>query len=145
MSSLSDAISTSKSYLPVTHIINTISLQLSSLLATKLGLELLKKDETVQLHIEDIKNLDFIKQFPLVSNLDEIEDEEEKLIEIGKALNQIDEEGNPIVYQEDTENVNFPEGTIVISDPELIEQQENTPQIDTESEISVAFQTNNNY
>ena len=62
-------------------------------------------------HIEDIKNLDFIKQFPLVSNLEEIEEEEEKLIEIGKALNQIDEEGNPIIYQEDTENVNFPEGT----------------------------------
>ena len=90
--------------------------------------------QCVGYHIEDIKNLDFIKQFPLVSNLDEIEDEEEKLIEIGKALNQIDEEGNPIIYQEDTENVNFPEGTIVISDPELIEQQANTTQIDTGSE-----------
>jgi penicillin-binding protein 1A len=95
--------------------------------------------QCVGYHIEDIKNLDFIKQFPLVSNLDEIEDEEEKLIEIGKALNQIDEEGNPIVYQEDTENVNFPEGTIVISDPELIEQQANTTQIDTESETQYIF------
>ena len=95
--------------------------------------------QCVGYHIEDIKNLDFIKQFPLVSNLDEIEDEQEKLIEIGKALNQIDEEGNPIVYQEDTENVNFPEGTIVISDPELIEQQANTTQIDTESETQYIF------
>ena len=95
--------------------------------------------QCVGYHIEDIKNLDFIKQFPLVSNLDEIEDEEEKLIEIGKALNQIDEEGNPIIYQENTENVNFPEGTIVISDPELIEQQANTTQIDTESETQYIF------
>ena len=95
--------------------------------------------QCVGYHIEDIKNLDFIKQFPLVSNLDEIEDEQEKLIEIGKALNQIDEEGNPIIYQENTENVNFPEGTIVISDPELIEQQANTTQIDTESETQYIF------
>ena len=95
--------------------------------------------QCVGYHIEDIKNLDFIKQFPLVSNLDEIEDEEEKLIEIGKALNQIDEEGNPIIYQENTENVNFPEGTIVISDTELIEQQANTTQIDIESETQYIF------
>jgi len=95
--------------------------------------------QCVGYHIEDIKNLDFIKQFPLVSNIDEIEDEQEKLIEIGKALNQIDEEGNPIIYQEDTENINFPEGTIVISNPELIEQQANTTQIDTESETQYIF------
>ena len=95
--------------------------------------------QCVGYHIEDIKNLDFIKQFPLVSNIDEIEDEEEKLIAIGKALNQIDEEGNPIIYQENTENVNFPEGTVVISDPELIEQQANTTQIDTESETQYIF------
>ena len=95
--------------------------------------------QCVGYHIEDIKNLDFIKQFPLVPNLDEIENEEEKLIEIGKALNQIDEEGNPIVYQEDTDNVNFPEGTVVISDPELIEQQANTTQIDIESETQYIF------
>ncbi len=95
--------------------------------------------QCVGYHIEDIKNLDFIKQFPIVSNLYEIEDEEEKLIEIGKALNQIDEEGNPIIYQENTENVNFPVGTIVISDSELIEQQANTTQIDTESETQYIF------
>ena len=95
--------------------------------------------QCVGYHIEDIKNLDFIKQFPIVSNIDEIADEEEKLIEIGKALNQIDEEGNPIIYQEDPENVNFPEGTIVISDPELIQQQVNTTQIDTKSETQYIF------
>ena len=95
--------------------------------------------QCVGYHIEDIKNLDFIKQFPIVSNIDEIADEEEKLIEIGKALNQIDEEGNPIIYQEDSENVNFPEGTIVISDPELIQQQVNTTQIDTKSETQYIF------
>ena len=95
--------------------------------------------QCVGYHIEDIKNLDFIKQFPLVSNLDELEDEEEKLIEIGKALNQIDEEGNPIIYQENTDNINFPEGTVVITDPELIEQQANTTQIDTESETQYIF------
>ena len=95
--------------------------------------------QCVGYHIEDIKNLDFIKQFPLVSNLDEIEDEQEKLIEIGKALSQIDEEGNPIVYQENIENVNFPDGTIVITDPELIEQQSNTTQIDIESETQYIF------
>jgi penicillin-binding protein 1A len=95
--------------------------------------------QCVGYHIEDIKNLDFIKQFPIVSNIDEIADEEEKLIEIGKALNQIDEEGNPIIYQENPENVNFPEGTIVISDPELIQQQVNTTQIDTKSETQYIF------
>ena len=95
--------------------------------------------QCVGYHIEDIKNLDFIKQFPLVSNLDEIEDEQEKLIEIGKALSQIDEEGNPIVYQENIENVNFPDGTVIITDPELIEQQSNTTQIDIESETQYIF------
>mgnify|MGYP001162648497 FL=1 len=95
--------------------------------------------QCVGYHIEDIKNLDFIKQFPLVSNLDELEDEKEKLIEIGKALNQIDEEGNPIIYQENTDNINFPEGTVVITDLELIEQQANTTQIDIESETQYIF------
>ena len=95
--------------------------------------------QCVGYHIEDIKNLDFFKQFPLVSNLDEIEDEEKKLIEIGKVLNQIDEDGNPIIYQENVDNVDFPEGTVVITDPELIEQQANTTQIDIESETQYIF------
>ena len=95
--------------------------------------------QCVGYHIEDIKNQDFFKQFPLVSNLDEIEDEEKKLIEIGKVLNQIDEDGNPIIYQENIDNVDFPEGTVVITDPELIEQQANTTQIDIESETQYIF------
>jgi penicillin-binding protein 1A len=95
--------------------------------------------QCVGYHIEDIKNIDFIKQFPLVSNLDELEDNSEKLIEIGKALNQIDEDGNPIIYQLDASGVNFPEGTVVITDPELIEQQANTTQINIEGETQYIF------
>ena len=95
--------------------------------------------QCVGYHIEDIKNIDFFKQFPLVSNLDELEDSSEKLIEIGKALNQIDEDGNPIIYQLDTSGVNFPEGTVVITDPELIEQQANTTQINIEGETQYIF------
>ena len=95
--------------------------------------------QCVGYHIEDIKNIDFFKQFPLVSNLDELEDNSEKLIEIGKALNQIDEDGNPIIYQLDASGVNFPEGTVVITDPELIEQQANTTQINIEGETQYIF------
>ena len=95
--------------------------------------------QCVGYHIEDLKNSDFMKQFPLVSDLDEIEDEIEKLTEIGKALNQLDEEGNPIIYQEDIEGVEFPEGTTVVQDPELIEDQANTTQIDIESETQYIF------
>lgn len=95
--------------------------------------------QCVGYHIEDIKNIDFMKQFPLTSNLEELEEESEKLLEIGKALNQFDEEGNPIIYQENTEGVEFSEGTTVIKDPELIEQQANTTQIDIESETQYIF------
>ena len=90
--------------------------------------------QCVGYHIEDLKNADFMKQFPITSNLDEIEDESEKLIEIGKALNQFDEDGNAIIYQEVTDGIEFPEDTVVISDIKLIEQQANTTQIDIESE-----------
>ena len=95
--------------------------------------------QCVGYHIEDLKNSDFMKQFPLVSDLDEIEDEIEKLTEIGKALNQLDGEGNPIIYQEDIEGVEFPEGTTIVQDPELIEEQANTTQIDIESETQYIF------
>ena len=95
--------------------------------------------QCVGYHIEDIKNIDFFKQFPLVSNLDELQDNSEKLIEIGKALNQIDEDGNTIIYQLDTSGVNFPEDTVVITDPELIEQQANTTQINIEGETQYIF------
>ena len=95
--------------------------------------------QCVGYHIEDIKNIDFFKQFPLISNLDEIEDNSEKLLEIAKALNQIDEDGNAIIYQLDTTGVNFPEGTVVITDPELIELQANTTQINIEGETQYIF------
>ena len=95
--------------------------------------------QCVGYHIEDIKNIDFFKQFPLVSNLDELNDNSEKLIEIGKALNQIDEDGNAIIYQLDTSGVNFPEDTLVITDPVLIEQQANTTQINIEGETQYIF------
>ena len=95
--------------------------------------------QCVGYHIEDLKNADFMKQFPITSNLDEIEDESEKLIEIGKALNQFDEDGNAIIYQEDTDGVEFPEDTVVISDIKLIEEQANTTQIDIESETQYLF------
>ena len=95
--------------------------------------------QCVGYHIEDIKNIDFFKQFPLVSNLDELEDNSEKLIEIGKALNQIDDDGNAIIYQLETSGVNFPEGTVIITDPELIEQQKNTTQINIEGETQYIF------
>ena len=95
--------------------------------------------QCVGYHIEDIKNIDFFKQFPLVSNLDELEDNSEKLIEIGKALNQIDEDGNAIIYQLDTSGVNFPEDILVITDPVLIEQQANTTQINIEGETQYIF------
>ncbi len=95
--------------------------------------------QCVGYHIEDIKNIDFFKQFPLISNLDEIEDNSEKLLEIAKALNQIDEDGNAIIYQLNTTGVNFPEGTIVITDPELIKLQANTTQINIEGETQYIF------
>ncbi len=95
--------------------------------------------QCVGYHIEDIKNIDFFKQFPLISNLDEIEVNSEKLLEIAKALNQIDEDGNAIIYQLDTTGINFPEGTVVITDPELIELQANTTQINIEGETQYIF------
>ncbi len=95
--------------------------------------------QCVGYHIEDIKNIDFFKQFPLISNLDEIEDNSEKLLEIAKALNQVDEDGNAIIYQLDTTGVNFPEGTVVITDPKLIELQANTTQINIEGETQYIF------
>ena len=55
-------------------------------------------------HIDEIKNKDFIEQFPLAEGLDDIEEESDKLLEIGKALNQFDEEGLGIIYSEN-ENI----------------------------------------
>ena len=90
-------------------------------------------------HVEDIKNKDFIDQFPLAINLDDFPEEKEKLIELGKALGQIDENGNQIIYQANIEGVNFPEGTVVISDIQKIENQNNLIQINIESDSQSVF------
>ena len=89
--------------------------------------------ECVGYHIEDIKNKDFIEQFPIVDGLDDLEDENEKLLAIGKALNQYDEEGNPIIYTTN-ENIDIDENQLVINDEQLIEEQNNLIQIDLEKE-----------
>ena len=81
-------------------------------------------------HVEEIKNKDFIKQFPLGLNLDELETEEEKIMEIAKALGQYDSEGNLIIYRELEEGEEIPEDQVIIFDPELIENQLNLTQID---------------
>ena len=90
-------------------------------------------------HVEDIKNKDFIDQFPLAINLDDFPEEKEKLIELGKALGQIDENGNQIIYQENIEGVNFPEGTVVISDIQKIENQNNLIQINIENGLKYSL------
>ena len=71
--------------------------------------------QCVGYHIEDLKNKDFIEQFPLVENIEELEEDQEKLLEIGKALGQFDENGNPILYLEDIEGLEFEEDQIVIT------------------------------
>ena len=90
-------------------------------------------------HVEDIKNKDFIDQFPLAINLDEFPEEKDKLIELGKALGQIDENGNQIIYQANIEGVNFPEDTVVISDIQKIENQNNLIQINIESDSQSVY------
>ena len=90
-------------------------------------------------HVEDIKNKDFIDQFPLAINLDDFPEEKDKLIELGKALGQIDENGNQIIYQENIAGVNFPEGTVVISDIQKIENQNNLIQINIESDSQSVY------
>ena len=54
--------------------------------------------------IEDSAINKLRKQQEEVVTLDDLEEENEKLLEIGKALNQYDEEGNPIIYTTD-ENI----------------------------------------
>jgi len=89
--------------------------------------------ECIGSHIEEIKNKDFIEQFPLADGLDDLEEENEKLLEIGKALKQYDEEGNLIIYTTD-ESIETNEDQLVINDEELIEEQNNLIQIDLENE-----------
>ena len=89
-------------------------------------------------HIEEIKNKDFIDQFPLAEGLDELE-EEEKNLAIGVALNQYTEEGEPITYREQNgDEVIDPEENI-ITDLEKIEEQGNLIQIDLENEKQYIF------
>ena len=95
--------------------------------------------QCVGYHIEDLKNKDFIEQFPLVENIEEFEEDQEKLLEIGKALGQFDENGNPILYLEDIEGLEFEEDQIVITQPEEIANQENLTQINIESETQYIF------
>ena len=95
--------------------------------------------QCVGYHIEDLKNKDFIEQFPLVENIEEFEEDQEKLVEIGKALGQFDENGNPILYIEDIEGLEFEDDQIVITQPEEIANQENLTQINIEGETQYIF------
>ena len=83
-------------------------------------------------HVEEIKNKDFIEQFPLAEGLDDLE-ETEQLLEIGKALNQFDEEGLPVIYSEN-EDTKIEENQTLITNEQLIDEQNNLIQIDLESE-----------
>ncbi len=95
--------------------------------------------QCVGYHVEDLKNKDFIEQFPLVENIEEFEDDQQKLLEIGKALGQFDENGNTILYQENIEGLELEEDQIVITQPEDIANQENLTQINIEGETQYIF------
>ena len=98
--------------------------------------------QCIGFHPEELKNKDFIEQFPIASNLDEIEEESEKILAIGVALKQYSENGNPIIYTEDIEftaEAENGESLIVITDPLLIEEQNNLIQIDLESETQIIY------
>ena len=98
--------------------------------------------QCIGFHPEELKNKDFIDQFPIASNLDEIEEESEKILAIGVALKQYSENGNQIIYTEDIEFTaedENGESLIVITDPLLIEEQNNLIQIDLESETQIIY------
>jgi len=90
-------------------------------------------------HVEEIKNSDFIEQFPLSVNLDLFSTEKDKLVELGKALGQLDADGKKIIYQLNTEGISFPEGQIVITDPLKIENQNNLIQLNLISDTQSVF------
>jgi len=90
-------------------------------------------------HVEEIKNSDFIEQFPLSVNLDLFSTEKDKLVELGKALGQLDADGKKIIYQLNTEGISFPEGQIVITDPLRIENQNNLIQLNLISDTQSVF------
>ena len=84
--------------------------------------------QCIGFHAEELKNKDFIEQFPISSDLEEIEEESEKILAIGIALNQYSENGNPIIYTEDqsfTAQDEDGESLTVTYDPLLIENQNN--------------------
>jgi membrane peptidoglycan carboxypeptidase len=98
--------------------------------------------QCIGFHPEELKNKDFIEQFPISSNLDEIEEESEKILAIGVALKQYSENGNQIIYTEDIEFTaedENGESLIVITDPLLIEEQNNLIQIDLDSETQIIY------
>jgi len=98
--------------------------------------------QCIGFHPEELKNKDFIEQFPIASNLDEIEEESEKILAIGVALKQYSENGNQIIYTEDIEFTaedENGESLIVITDPLLIEEQNNLIQIDLDSETQIIY------
>ena len=98
--------------------------------------------QCIGFHAEELKNKDFIEQFPISSDLEEIEEESEKILAIGIALNQYSENGNPIIYTEDlsfTAEDEDGESLTVIYDSLLIENQNNLIQIDLESESQIIY------
>ena len=98
--------------------------------------------QCVGFHAEELKNKDFIEQFPISSQIDEFEEESEKILAIGVALKQYSEDGGVVVYTEDQDTVvEDAEGRIltVVNDPLLIEEQNNLTQISLDSETQVIF------
>ena len=98
--------------------------------------------QCVGFHAEELKNKDFIDQFPISSQIDELEEESEKILAIGIALNQYSEDGGAVIYTEEIDT--SPEDSDgrslkVINDVLLIEEQENLIQIDLESETQFIF------
>ena len=98
--------------------------------------------QCVGFHAEELKNKDFIDQFPISSEIDELEEEGDKLLAIGIALGQYSEDGGIVIYSED-ENLTTEDDEgrtlIQVSDPVLIEEQNNLIQINLESETQFIF------
>ena len=80
--------------------------------------------QCVGYHGEELKNKDFIAQFPLIENIEDFELESDKLTEIGKALLQFDDDGKQIIYNRNSEEFKF---------------QENLTQINIKDETQLIF------
>ncbi|MDA9198199.1 transglycosylase domain-containing protein [Acidimicrobiia bacterium] len=98
--------------------------------------------QCVGFHAEELKNKDFIDQFPISSEIDELEEEVDKILAIGIALGQYSEDGGIVIYTEN-ENVTTEDDEgrtlLVVRDPVLIEEQDNLIQINLESETQFIF------